>query len=60
MIDYKKLIESLRSISEICFDIEDCDDCPMCSEDGNLCLVKKNAPWEWCIVEPQEIVRLMK
>ena len=59
MIDYKKLIESLRSISEICLDIEDCDDCP-CGSDSGGCLLRKTDPYRWNIVEPEKVVRVMK
>lgn len=59
MIDYKKLIESLRSISEICLDIEDCDDCP-CSSDDGVCLLLETSPYMWNIVEPEKVVKVMR
>ena len=57
-MDYGKLIEALKLISEVCKDYSNCYDCPLGNSNGE-CLISEENPHNWDIVDKQ-VVRLLK
>ena len=59
MIDYRKLIDALETISRMCFNTDDCEECPCGSSVGD-CLLHETDPNMWNIVEPEKVVKVMR
>lgn len=55
-IDYKKLIEALELIQEICKQCRHCCNCPMGSIKGG-CVISEEDPSDWNISKP--IIRVL-
>ena len=54
------LLKALAEIKEVCEEFVYCDECPMYSDDYGACLIQKERPGDWELIDTDAPWRAFK